>query len=175
MGASPGKKALYKMVDNVVMKMDEIDNEDIGKIFDFYVGKKNAFMEAEHLRRIMKHIVKYLRSISYTMYERVRRKLVFTREYCNMEIIEKKMFYADYLAFKDELAKRFEKGLNWNDVKIKAMLNKMNKNGPVAREHFTSSGSKVIITELVNSDLIVMEEICKKGMMQKGLIPKLLL
>ena len=166
MGASSGKKALHRTLDSIVAKAD-VNKDDLALVFESYVGKQEGdIMTTSKLRRIFLHVVEYQRRKGERLFDLVKSQFYLTPEYKMMGFLERRAFAAGSVAFKAVLTARFDAAMREtaSDEKMLGMMNRMSPDGRVTKQAFVANGASVIGAELVRANLIVAEDVMKRGL-----------
>jgi len=168
MGASQGKKALHRTLENIVAKA-EVSKEDLALMFDSYVGtEEGAIMNVSQLRKIFLDIVAFQRSKGEKLFDAVKSTFYLTPDYKAMGFFERGAFAAGAIAFKAVLTARFDQAMkdSANDTKMLNMMARMSPDRRVTKQAFVANGASVIGAELVKSNLIVAKDVMERGIIR---------
>eukprot|EP00940_MAST-03C_sp_MAST-3C-sp2_P002380 g2380.t1 len=169
MGASAGKKALHRMLDALVAG-NGASKEDIGIIFDSYVGKptdptdKGPCMTVSQITKIFKDLVAYQRKVGMNLFTAASAAYYQTPEYKTMGFVEKAGVSTMIFGLKTTVVSIFDVAMSTytSSEKMNKMLRKFSPDGVVRRDVFVQKAPAIIGAELVSANLIVGKDIADK-------------
>lgn len=169
MGASAGKKALHRTLDSIVAGKTETTGEDLGLVFDEYVGKEKKgsttprVLNVQTMRYIFKDIIEYQRKTGLNVFNLTSKAFYASPQYKSMGFLERAGATAMITGVKATIVTIFDVAMSnyASDQKMNRMLRNFSSDGVVTREIFCEKAIGVIGTELVAANLIVSKDIAK--------------